>query len=329
MSELVVTNTPRPLSGFGGDPAALLLRSARADAVPAGAKDRVRARLGIAESIVESNSVPSVSPTPQTLPTHTSSKRSKRTRKIAPLIPFQHLISTPKPWAMRKAGAAAVVFVQVAAMVAALFIRPFPKFETVPELASENRDEPELVFFAQSKTHKESKHAAIRLPAAAPKGNSGRGSAGLFRPASLREPSLLKESIVADEHAGALSERIDPSILANAAETSLSVESASRADMDVSSPMVFQSGMTQPIRTSGVDPAYPMRARMRGITGTVVMRCVVTATGLAKNCMILKSPAYLDEAVLTAAQSWRFTPIVWQGRPVSVNYVFKYKFQLG
>ena len=323
MSEVVATNSPRFPAGFAGDPAALLLRSARTDAAPMGAKDRVRARLGMMESVVEPNDTPVVMPA---LPERTSMKRTKRAPAIARLIPFQHLISTPKPLAMRKAGAAAVVFVQVAAMLAALFIRPFPKFEPVRQSAGEAPDEPELIFFAQKKSRTESARAVNRLPEQPGKATTARNATNVPRTSAAREPSSLKESIITDEHAGIFSEQIGSS---SAAGAPLPEQSVSRAAVDTSSPMVFQSGMTSPVRISGTDPAYPMRARTRGISGTVVMRCVVTETGLAQNCMILKSPAYLDEAVLAASRSWRFTPVVWQGRPVSVNYVFKYKFQLG
>lgn len=323
MSEVVATNSPRFSADFAGDPAALLLRSARADAAPAGAKDRVRARLGIADAIVESNDPPAVLPA---LPERTPMKRTKRAPAIARLIPFQHLISTPRPLAMRKAGAAAVVFVQVAAMFAAMFVRPFPKFEPDRQSAGESRDEPELILFAQKKTRAESAPAANRLPESPGKAMTARNATNVSRTSAAREPSSLKESIIADEHAGVFSEQIGSS---SAAGAPLPEQSVSRAAVDTWRPMVFQSGMTSPVRISGTDPAYPMRARMRGISGTVVMRCVVTETGLAQNCMILKSPAYLDEAVLAASRTWRFTPVVWQGRSVSVNYVFKYKFQLG
>lgn len=323
MSEVVATNSPRFSVDFAGDPAALLLRSARADAAPVGAKDRVRARLGIMESVVKSNATPVVM---AALPERTSMKRTKRAPAIARLIPFQHLISTPKPLAMRKAGPAVVVFVQVAAILAALFVRPFPKFEPVRPSAGESRDEPEMIFFARKKTRSESSPAANRLPESPGKGMTARNATNASRTSPVREPSSLTESTITDEHAGIFSERIGTSAVAGAPSPQQSV---SPAAVDTSSPMVFQSGMTVPVRISGAHPAYPMRARMRGISGTVVMRCVVTETGLAQNCMILKSPAYLDEAVLTASRSWRFTPVVWQGRPVSVNYVFKYKFRLG
>jgi periplasmic protein TonB len=177
---------------------------------------------------------------------------------------------------------------------------------------------------------KESASADNRLAKNATKtsmsSKNGFGRAISSRSAPTRERALLTELVVGEEHAGALTQNEKPT--ANIIAPSPPQSSGSIATV-VTSPMVFQAGMTQPVRIAGIDPSYPQVARLRGVKGTVIMRCVLTEKGLAQNCTILKSPAYLDDAVLSVASTWRFTPVTWQGRGVSVNYVFKVNFKLG
>lgn len=231
----------RLVDGAGNDPAAILLRSAREDKAARGSKERMRAMLGLVDPVEQRIPV---------LPKRMPDERVKRSRKIARFIPFQHLVSPARPAATRKLLPVAVAFVQVAAMMAALFVRPVPRIDPATQTASSRRDEPEISFFVPKSTHTESS-------------------------------------------------------------------------------MFFQAGMTQPVRISGMDPAYPQIALLRGVEGTVIMQCLLTEKGLAENCTILKSPAYLDEAVLSVSSSWRFAPVTWQGRAVPVHYIFKINFKLG
>lgn len=312
---------PRLADGPMNDPAAMLLRSARADKASQVSKDRMRAMLGLIDPANERNAQPARLPA---LP----NERAKRSRKIAPYIPFQHLISPAKPSATRKVAPAVVAFVQVAAIVAALFVRPLPRIDSVKPAAPSRGDEPELSFFVPKAQPRESARAQTDGSEGIAKSSRARregfGAADPSRRASKRTLAPLQESIVGDEHAGALAEHNPPPAIPVALEPELSEIAAFP-----NGPMHFQAGMTQPVRISGIDPSYPTTARKRRVEGLVIVRCVVTEQGLAQNCTVLKSPAYLGEAVLSAARSWRFTPMTWQGRIVPVHYVFRYNFKLG
>lgn len=317
MSPIVMTNPPRLINGPDQDPAAMLLRSARSDVAPSGAKDRVRMMLGMNDGDALAVAVPVV-------PRRAVSTRKKRTRVIARFVPFQNVLIEAKPMPVRRFGAVAVSALQVAAIVAALFVRPFPRIEPVQQAAVARRDEPEVSFFVPKAKKQETTTAAASLPengskASRPRKEGFGPASSASRSAQASEPAQWNESIVGDEHAGMLSEP-------PASEPSLASEPPS---LSPAMPMTFQPEMTKPLRIGGTDPIYPMSARMRGVSGTVVMRCVITEKGLTQNCKILKSPAYLDVAVLDAARTWRFTPITRQGRPVSANYVFQIKFKLG
>jgi TonB family protein len=297
------------------------LRSARADKTSQASKDRVRALLGIVDLANNGNGSP--------LPPLPHRARAKRSRTIARFIPFQHLISPPKPASTRKFGAVAVASVQVAALFAALFVRPMPRIEPVGEAVAARRDKPELSFIVLKVAPREPAKVQALVPDSSPKTTASRkdvfGTAISSRP--LPKPDALPptESIVGEEHAGALTQK---EAIVTKPNTPLAPEFVELPATLASSPVVFQPGMTNPERIAGIDPVYPLTARMRRVSGVVVMHCVLTEKGLAQNCTISNSPAYLDEAVLAAARTWRFTPVTWQGRAVSVNYVFKIKFKL-
>jgi len=312
---------PRLADGPTDDPAAMLLRSARRDVAGSGAKDRARARLGIAESVAEESS------------SHVSSPgeimrarrdRKKRSQFIEPFIPFQHLLVPVKPASTRKFGAVAVASLQVAAILAALFIRPFPRFDPPKESVASRQEEPELLFFESKPKPKADVLPAEHLAKNIAKPTPVRTN-NTARPSLERKTSTWRESVVADEHAGLYSEN---SVLKAADDHSVSNNPLKVSLNKPPAPVPFGAGMSHPVRIGGVEPTYPTIARMRNVSGTVIMRCVVTTDGIARDCVIHKSPAYLDEAVLTASRTWRFTPAMDNGRPVSVFYVFKAKFQL-
>ncbi len=77
-------------------------------------------------------------------------------------------------------------------------------------------------------------------------------------------------------------------------------------------------------------PNYPMAARRRGDQGTVYVRVLVTAEGLAGNVILEKSSGHpsLDEAALNAVRSWRFVPARQAGQAIESPYVVPVQFRL-
>lgn len=327
MNDFVMPEEPRFVDGAGDCPAAILLRSARTDKAPKDSKDRVRAMLGLAEEPNEVNGLPlAVS----LLPNRGRDERAKRSKQIAKFVPFQYLLAAPKPRSVRKLGGIGIAAVQVAAILAAIFVRPVPRIGPVAETTASRSDEPELSFHVPKTTPTETSNAQNRLAQNTTKASMARkekfGAVNSLRSAPTRERAPLMESIVGEEHAGVLAQKEEPVAHLMAP---LAPQFSGTIAAVATSPMAFQDGMAQPVRISGTDPSYPQVARLRGVKGTVIMRCVLTEKGLAQNCTILKSPAYLDDAVLSVANTWRFKPMTWQGRVVPVNYVFKINFKLG
>ncbi len=65
-------------------------------------------------------------------------------------------------------------------------------------------------------------------------------------------------------------------------------------------------------------PIYPMRARRRGIEGSVKVRFVVTEEGRVTDIQILESrpKKIFDRAVIRCVSGWRFSPGTVEGLPV-------------
>jgi periplasmic protein TonB len=77
-------------------------------------------------------------------------------------------------------------------------------------------------------------------------------------------------------------------------------------------------------------PQYPLAARRRGDHGTVLVRVLVTAEGLAASVGLEKTSGHptLDEAALIAVKAWRFVPAKQGGQAIESPYVVPVVFKL-
>lgn len=92
--------------------------------------------------------------------------------------------------------------------------------------------------------------------------------------------------------------------------------------------MGMMPGMTRPMRISGADPTYTPQALQARIEGKVLAKCNVMVDGSVRSCQIIKGLPHMDQAVLQALSAQRYTPAMFQGRAVSVSYVFSFNFKL-
>jgi protein TonB len=67
-------------------------------------------------------------------------------------------------------------------------------------------------------------------------------------------------------------------------------------------------------------PAYPPRARARGLTGQVVLGLLIGPQGEVQQIQVLEAspPGVFDQAALDAARQWRFEPARYRAQPVRV-----------
>ena len=90
----------------------------------------------------------------------------------------------------------------------------------------------------------------------------------------------------------------------------------------------FGPGMERPSKISGPEPVYPREAREAKVEGKMLVQCVITVDGRLVNCNVLKSLPFMDKPVLDALAQQRWTPVMYQGKPVSVTYTIPFKFVL-
>ncbi len=90
----------------------------------------------------------------------------------------------------------------------------------------------------------------------------------------------------------------------------------------------FGSGMTPPRLLGNPGIEYTHQAIAARVEGTMIARCVVTVRGDVTDCRIIRGLPHMNDAVLEALHRRRYTPVEYQGRPVSVSYVFTLRLKL-
>ncbi|HVY47870.1 MAG TPA: energy transducer TonB, partial [Minicystis sp.] len=83
-----------------------------------------------------------------------------------------------------------------------------------------------------------------------------------------------------------------------------------------------------PSFVSGQMPVYTREALEAKVQGKVIVKCVVTTSGALTGCRIVKGLPYMDQAVLAAMATQRYTPVLSNGQPVAVEYVFTLRLVL-
>jgi periplasmic protein TonB len=97
-------------------------------------------------------------------------------------------------------------------------------------------------------------------------------------------------------------------------------ESSERNAGSLGTPAVLASSATHPPRIlKRVLPQYPWQARVRGISGRVLLEVLLGPDGAIRHITVLRSVALLDDAAVRAVKQWRFSPARnAQGETVSV-----------
>ncbi|MCK6587738.1 MAG: energy transducer TonB [Polyangiaceae bacterium] len=90
----------------------------------------------------------------------------------------------------------------------------------------------------------------------------------------------------------------------------------------------FGAGMNRPTMTGGRDPIYTKEALAARVEGLMIVRCTINVTGAITNCRVIKELPHMKQAVLDALYSRRYTPVMFNGQPVNVDYVFNIRLVL-
>lgn len=89
----------------------------------------------------------------------------------------------------------------------------------------------------------------------------------------------------------------------------------------------FGGGMVPPELLSSPNIELPREAVVSRVEGMLIAKCVITSRGEVENCRVIKGLPHMDEAVVSALEARRYRPVVYQGRAVSVSYVFNLRIK--
>ncbi|MGA7616366.1 MAG: energy transducer TonB [Thermoanaerobaculia bacterium] len=98
---------------------------------------------------------------------------------------------------------------------------------------------------------------------------------------------------------------------------------------DDSVPRPVGAGVKAPVRIAGEPPLYPHIARVAGISGAVVLRCVIDERGHVNSIEVVSTPSpMLSSAAVDAVRGWRFRPGVFRGHAVATIFELTVNFRL-
>jgi periplasmic protein TonB len=73
-------------------------------------------------------------------------------------------------------------------------------------------------------------------------------------------------------------------------------------------------------------PVYPAIAQTAHITGTVVLRAIISKTGTIENLSVESGPVMLRQAALDGVKRWRYRPFLLNGEPTDVDTTITVNF---
>ncbi len=90
------------------------------------------------------------------------------------------------------------------------------------------------------------------------------------------------------------------------------------------------NGVSAPKLVTDVKPQYPADAVRRGVTGVVLLQCVVDRDGVPTSLEVVRPlDEDLDQVGLRTLRQWRFEPGRKDGRPVLVQIQVEMAFSIG
>jgi TonB family protein len=84
-----------------------------------------------------------------------------------------------------------------------------------------------------------------------------------------------------------------------------------------------------PKMLSEIQIKYPAEAKKAGITGKIIIKVLISKTGLVLESEMVKSIPGLDEAAIEAIKKVRFKPGKFEGKPVEVWIRIPISFEIG
>lgn len=157
----------------------------------------------------------------------------------------------------------------------------------------------------------ESAAEASKTASVASDGRAGNGGAGA-QPAAAEASSGVPVTVVKQEVTAWPSEPLDPREATGGAPSSAKTRS-----------IVHQgsAGMTAANVIFSPAPAYPAEASAARVEGQVTVQAVVNPEGKVVSARALSGPPVLRDAATEAVHRWRYSPLLDNGKPISVTTV--------
>lgn len=87
-------------------------------------------------------------------------------------------------------------------------------------------------------------------------------------------------------------------------------------------------GISSGLFLRGDAPEYPLGAKMRGISGTVILQAKIGKDGAVSDLRVVSGPQELQDAAVAAVRTWRYRPYLLNGEPVEVSTRISVVFNL-
>ncbi len=88
------------------------------------------------------------------------------------------------------------------------------------------------------------------------------------------------------------------------------------------------AGVTSGLLIRKVNPVYPPLARQARISGTVILRAVISKDGSIENLQLVSGHPMLAPAAIDAVKQWKYKPYLLNGEPVEVDTEVQVNFTL-
>lgn len=318
-----MSDPERLLKSGKNDAATLLLQSALPDRAPNGAKARALKALGLSTLVHNTTGAPDTAPMGRT------SLQAKRASLIVSIANTNASAGQPKAEAPRlfrsvldesslmsafgakgRMGLGLVVVMQAAAVVLLLLVPPTRQPDSQTQVAAAPRGIDVDMMQPTAPTEKPG-------PAALPQSPTKTQPAAAHAKAPAA-PSDEPQIGVSVGEVVSTTENMPPAA-APALEVKKPTAPLAEPTKTTAVPLEW---MTRPKRIEGRDPQYTAAAREARVEGTAIVQCEVTKTGLTRDCKVLKSLPHMEQELLSAASTWRFTPATADGQPMTTRASF-------
>lgn len=105
-------------------------------------------------------------------------------------------------------------------------------------------------------------------------------------------------------------------------------DSASPSQQELPKRVRVSEKVTKILLTKKVEPEYPDEARKKHVTGTVIMKAVISPEGDVQEVTVLSGDPLLAPSASQAAKQWKYKPYLLQGHPVEVETQITMTFSL-